>query len=60
MIEIIGLIIVVTMKNVDEVMMIMTMTMMMMLMMMMTMMASPWLETSTWWREGTERQLSLS
>ena len=36
--------------------MIMIMIMIMiMMMMMMIMMASPWLETSTWWRAGTER-----
>ena len=33
---------------------------MMMMMMMMRMMASPWLETSTWWQMGTEKQLPLS
>ena len=37
---------------------LMIMIMMMMMMMMMMMIASPWLETSTWWQAGTERQLS--
>ena len=40
--------------------MIMMMMMMMMLMMMMMMMiASPWLETSSWWQAGTERLCPL-
>ena len=39
------------------VMMIMVMVMVMMMMMMKS---SPWLETSTWWQAGTERQLPLS
>ena len=46
-------------------MMVMVMCMMMMMMvttmvMMMMMMTSPWLETSSWWQAGTEKQLPLS
>ena len=41
-------------------MMMMMMMLMMMMMMMIMIMASPWLETSTWWRAGTEKQLPLS
>ena len=43
------------------VMMTMKMMMIMMMMIMMTIIiASPWLETSTWWQGGTERQLPFS
>ena len=36
------------------------MVMMIMMVVMLKMMASPWLETSTWWQAGTEKQLPLS
>ena len=35
--------------------MMMLMMMIMLMMMMMMMIASPWLETSSWWQAGTER-----